>query len=51
MSAHHEITGAADDMTASSGHRDTVVRAGGQLDDGVHDFDIPLAQNTQGGGG
>jgi hypothetical protein len=38
----NEITGAADDMSASSGHRETVFRAGGQLDDGVHDFDIPL---------
>jgi hypothetical protein len=38
----NEVTGAADDMTASSGHRETVVRAGGQLDDGVHDFNIPL---------
>ena len=38
----NEVTGAADDMTASSGHRETVVRAGGLLDDGVHDFDIPL---------
>lgn len=38
----NEITGAADDMKASSGHRETVFRAGGQLDDGVHDFDIPL---------
>jgi len=38
----NEITGAADDMSASSGHRETVFRAGGQLDDGVHDFEIPL---------
>jgi hypothetical protein len=38
----NEVTGAADDMSASSSHRETVVRAGGQLADGVHDFDIPL---------
>ena len=38
----NEITGAADDMSATSRHRETVFRAGGQLDDGVHDFDIPL---------
>ena len=38
----NEITGAADDMAASSGHRETVFRAGGQLADGVHDFEIPL---------
>jgi hypothetical protein len=38
----NEITGAADDMSASSNHRETVFRAGGQLDDGVHDFEIPL---------
>ena len=38
----NEITGAADDMSASSGHRDIVFRAGGQLVDGVHDFEIPL---------
>ncbi len=38
----NEITGAAADMSASSGHRETVFRAGGQLDDGVHDFEIPL---------
>ena len=38
----NELTGAANDMSASSGHRETVFRAGGQLDDGVHDFEIPL---------
>ena len=38
----NEIAGAANDMSASSGHRETVFRAGGQLNDGVHDFDIPL---------
>ena len=38
----NEIMGAANDMSASSGHHETVFRAGGQLDDGVHDFDIPL---------
>jgi hypothetical protein len=37
-----EVSGAADDMSASRDHRETVVRAGGQLDDGVHDFEIPL---------
>ena len=38
----NEVTGAAHDMSASSGHRDTVFRAGGQLADGVHEFEIPL---------
>ena len=40
--APNEVTGAADDMSASRGHPETVFRAGGQLDDGVHDFEIPL---------
>jgi len=38
----NEITGAAADMSASRAHRETIFRAGGQLDDGVHEFDIPL---------
>ena len=37
-----EVSGVADDMSASRDYRETVVRAGGQLDDGVHDFEIPL---------
>ena len=37
-----EVSGAADDMSASGDHRETVVRTVGQLDDGVHDFEIPL---------
>ena len=37
-----EVSGIADEMSASRDHRETVVRAGGQLDDGVHDFEIPL---------
>ncbi|MGH9147671.1 MAG: hypothetical protein ACRD1Q_13250, partial [Vicinamibacterales bacterium] len=37
-----EVSGAPEDMSASRDHRETVVRAGGQLDDGVHDFEIPL---------
>jgi hypothetical protein len=37
-----EVSGAADDMSASRDHRETVVRTVGQLDDGVHDFEIPL---------
>ncbi len=38
----NEVTGAAHDMSASSGHREIVFRAGGQVVDGVHDFEIPL---------
>ena len=37
-----EVSGVADDMSASREHRETLVRAGGQLDDGVHDFEIPI---------
>ena len=37
-----EVAGDGDDMSASRDHGETVVRAGGQLDDGVHDFEIPL---------
>ncbi len=37
-----EITGASEDMSASSGHPETVVRVAGPLDDGVHDFEVPL---------
>jgi hypothetical protein len=37
-----EVSGVVDDMSASKGHGETVVRAAGQLDDGVYDFDIPL---------
>jgi hypothetical protein len=37
-----EVSGVADDLSASSQHRETVVRATGQLDDGVHEFEIPL---------
>ena len=37
-----EVSAAADDMSASRDHRETVIRAGGRLDEGVHDFEIPL---------
>jgi len=37
-----EVSGAADDMSLAQGHRETVFRSAGQLDEGVHDFDIPL---------
>ena len=37
-----EVSAAADDMSASRDHRETVIRAGGQLDEGVYDFEIPL---------
>ena len=37
-----EVSATADDMSASRDHRETVIRAGGQLEEGVHDFDIPL---------
>src|SRR5262245_8865 len=37
-----EMSGIADEMSASMGHRETVLRVGGQLEEGVYDFDIPL---------
>jgi von Willebrand factor A domain-containing protein 7 len=37
-----EVSGMADEMSASRGHGETVVRAGGQLDEGLHEFDVPL---------
>lgn len=37
-----EITGAADEMTASMGHEQTVLRASGRLDEGARDFEVPL---------
>jgi hypothetical protein len=37
-----EVSGVAEEWSASNRHPHTVVRAGGQLDDGVHDFEIPL---------
>jgi hypothetical protein len=40
--APNEMAGAAEEMSASRGHDATVVRASGQLTDGVHDFEIPL---------
>lgn len=37
-----EVSGAAEDVSASSHHPETVFRAGGQLADGVHEFEIPI---------
>jgi hypothetical protein len=37
-----EVSGVADDISLAQGHRETVFRSTGELDEGVHDFDIPL---------
>lgn len=42
-----ELAGVGDEMSASMGHAETVARAGGQLDDGVYDFDIPLDSTVE----
>ena len=42
-----ELAGVGDEMSASMGHAATVVRAGGQLEDGVYDFEIPLDSTVE----
>ena len=37
-----EVSGAADEMTASLGHSQTVLRASGNLTEGARDFDVPI---------
>jgi len=37
-----EATGAADEMTASLGHNQTVLRASGNLTEGARDFEVPI---------
>jgi hypothetical protein len=37
-----EVSAAVEDMSASKNHDEVVLRAAGQLEDGVHEFEIPL---------
>lgn len=40
--APEELSGAADEMQASVGHDQTVLRASGNLTEGARDFDVPI---------